>query len=280
MPPVSGTVVEQATLKYVEIQAGSGPAAGAGQQYSVHYTGWLRDGTQFDSSIGKEPLAFVQGRREVIPGFEAGFEGMKVGGKRRLFIPYQLAYGDKPRGKIPPKSDLIFDIELVGVKDVAALQPAADLLLPFRGLREHAVALAKAIPEEKYGWRPGKGVRSIQEVIMHIALGNQLLLNIAMNNPSRDALNKQIEDNAKAESATRSKAEIVRILDDSFAAIQKELEAARNAGLNRPIDFFGAATTRRGIFASTDAHIAEHVGQLIAYARMNSITPPWSAAGN
>src|SRR5690348_16282508 len=103
IPPVEGTAVDQATLRYIDIQAGTGAAAAAGQQYTVHYTGWLRDGTQFDSSAGKDPLQFVQGRREVIPGFDVGFEGMKVGGKRRLFIPYQLAYGDQQRGRIPPK---------------------------------------------------------------------------------------------------------------------------------------------------------------------------------
>src|SRR5688572_3591780 len=98
IPPVTGPVTEQATLRYINIQTGTGADARAGQQYSVHYTGWLRDGTQFDSSAGRDPLKFVQGRREVIPGFDAGFEGMKVGGKRRVFIPYQLAYGDQQRG--------------------------------------------------------------------------------------------------------------------------------------------------------------------------------------
>src|ERR1051325_11570682 len=98
VPAVTGEVKDQATLRYVEIQAGTGAAAKAGQQFAVHYTGWLRDGTKFDSSAGKDPLKFVQGRREVIPGFDAGFEGMKVGGKRRVFIPWQLAYGEQGRG--------------------------------------------------------------------------------------------------------------------------------------------------------------------------------------
>ena len=58
-----------------------------------------------------------QGKRKVIPGWDAGFEGMRVGGKRRLFIPYQLAYGEKGRGKIPPKAELVFDVELMDVQD-------------------------------------------------------------------------------------------------------------------------------------------------------------------
>ena len=94
--------------------------AEAGKVFSVHNTGWLLDGTKFDSSRDKKPLSFEQGKRKVIPGWDAGFEGMRVGGKRRLFIPYQLAYGEKGRGKIPPKAELIFDVELMDVQDPPA----------------------------------------------------------------------------------------------------------------------------------------------------------------
>ena len=119
MPEVPGKAVDQATLRYVEIKIGEGAPAAAGKQFTVDYTGWLRDGTQFDSSVGKDPLQFVQGRRQVIAGFDVGFEGMKAGGKRRIFIPWQLAYGEQGRGKIPPKAELIFDVELLDVKDAA-----------------------------------------------------------------------------------------------------------------------------------------------------------------
>src|SRR3954462_11850850 len=150
MPEVSGKITDQATLRFVEIKTGEGAPAAAGKQFTVHYTGWLRDGTQFDSSIGREPLKFVQGRRQVIAGFDVGFEGMKVGGKRRIFIPFQLAYGEQQRGKIPPRSELIFDVELVAVKDASPNSgPPADLLLSLDGLENQSIALAKAIPEEK-----------------------------------------------------------------------------------------------------------------------------------
>src|ERR1035438_9877423 len=69
VPPVAGSVVETAPLRYIDIQQGTGAAAQPGQEYTVHYTGWLRDGTKFDSSEGK-PLKFVQGRRQVISGWE------------------------------------------------------------------------------------------------------------------------------------------------------------------------------------------------------------------
>src|SRR5215467_12679711 len=161
VPEVSGKVTENVAMHYIDVAVGDGPIAAPGRKYTVHYTGWLRDGTKFDSSVDrKEPLQFVQGRRQVISGWEIGFEGMKVGGKRRLFLPYQLAYGEKGRGKIPPKAELIFDVELLGVKDVTPPAPAADLLFTLEGLERQVLQLARAVPEEKYGWRPAPGVRS------------------------------------------------------------------------------------------------------------------------
>jgi peptidylprolyl isomerase len=84
----------------------------------VHYTGWLADGTKFDSSVDRgQPIEFPQGNRRVIPGWDTGFDGMRVGGKRRLYIPYQLAYGENRKGPIPAKANLIFDVELVAQRD-------------------------------------------------------------------------------------------------------------------------------------------------------------------
>ena len=120
-PPVKGEVITQYSMKYIEVAAGTGKLAEPGKVYVVQYTGWLTDGTKFDSSYDRgEPISFEQGKRKVIPGWDAGFEGMRVGGKRRFIIPYQLAYGEKGRGKIPPKAELIFDVELVDVKDPPA----------------------------------------------------------------------------------------------------------------------------------------------------------------
>src|SRR5664279_4302848 len=155
VPTVSGKVVESYGLRYIDIKAGDGAPAAPGQEYTVHYTGWLRNGTKFDSSVDRDtPLNFVQGRRQVIAGWDSGFEGMKVGGMRRLFIPYQLAYGELGRPpQIPAKAELIFDVELLGVKEVAPQPTAgADLSLPLQDLEAHVMALAKAVPEEKYSW--------------------------------------------------------------------------------------------------------------------------------
>lgn len=276
MPEITGKVVDAAIYRYIDVQEGTGDAAKPGQEYTVHYTGWLRDGTKFDSSAGKDPLKFIQGRRQVIGGFDVAFEGMKVGAKRRVFIPYQFAYGEPGRGKIPPKSELIFDVELVGVRDVApAPKPAMELIQPFTELEEKVTALAKAIPADKYSWRPGPGVRSFQEVFLHIAYGNRLMLNIA-DGVKLDEIAKQIESNSKAEREALTKEQVIQKLTDSFATIREALDSANNATLSRDIQFFQTATTRRGVLTFIDTHIAEHMGQAIAYARMNGIVPPWS----
>ncbi len=276
MPEVAGRPIDAATLRYLDIKAGDGAPAAAGKQFTVHYTGWLTNGKQFDSSVGKKPLTFVQGRRQVIPGFDAGFIGMRVGGKRRIFIPWQLAYGEQGRGPIPPKAELIFDVELLEVKDPPATGgPAADLLLPFGELEQHVMALARAIPEEKYGWRPAEGVRSIREVLLHIAYGNQLMLNIS-NGIEREELAKQVEAQVQREKEPLTKDQVIAALESAFRTVRTALETATGGSLSRDIDFWGTPTTRRGVLASLDSHIAEHEGQLIAYARMNGIVPPWS----
>src|SRR5580700_10118423 len=125
IPSVPGQIRIQYSMRYIEVKIGTGVLAAPGKVYVVQYTGWLHDGTKFDSSRDRtEPFSFEQGKRRVIPGWDAGFEGMRAGGQRRLFIPYQLAYGEKGRGKIPPKADLIFDVELVDVKEPPPPEPA------------------------------------------------------------------------------------------------------------------------------------------------------------
>ena len=280
VPKVAGSVVAPFALRYIDVAQGTGEPAKAGQQYTAQYTGWLRDGTKFDSSVDrKEPFVFVQGRRQVIAGWEAGFEGMKVGGKRRLFIPYQLAYGERGTGSIPPKAELIFDVELLGVKDVPEVPASNELILVLSDLEQKATLLAKAVPASKYDWRPAPDARSFREVFIHIANGNRLLLSIAQGSLKGEALQKTVTDNAAKEKQATTRDEVVNDLTASFAEVRKYLEPLRAGVLAQEVDMFGRTRTRRAILTFLDTHVAEHVGQAIAYARMNGIVPPWSAGG-
>ncbi|MCB1787357.1 MAG: FKBP-type peptidyl-prolyl cis-trans isomerase [Gammaproteobacteria bacterium] len=104
-------------LKYEDIAAGDGPVAAAGQQVVVHYTGWLTDGSKFDSSVDRgQPFGFALGAGRVIRGWDEGVVGMQVGGKRRLTIPPHLGYGAQGAGGvIPPNATLVFDVELLEI---------------------------------------------------------------------------------------------------------------------------------------------------------------------
>ncbi len=277
IPPIEGAQTDFVRMRYTEILTGSGEAAKPGQEYTVHYTGWLTDGKKFDSSVDRnEPLKFIQGRRRVIAGWEAGFEGMKAGGKRRLFIPYQMAYGEAGRGTIPPKAELIFDVELLAVKDVPAAVAAIDLMNPFEDYAKKFVSLVKAMPDDKMDWRPREGVRSVREVAMHVALGNRMLLWIAKDNPPADLVRQHIGEAQKKEKDPVSKEELITGLEQSFELVRKMLPTLRASVLDREMPVFGQPSTMRGIYVLIDTHLAEHLGQMIAYARMNGVTPPWA----
>jgi FKBP-type peptidyl-prolyl cis-trans isomerase FkpA len=104
------------------LRVGSGAEAAAGKVVSVHYTGWLYDGSkpdgkgiQFETSVGTTPFSFTLGFGQVITGWDQGLPGMKVGGVRRLVIPPSLAYGSVRNGPIPPNATLIFEVELIDV---------------------------------------------------------------------------------------------------------------------------------------------------------------------
>ena len=105
-------------LKYEDVKQGTGEAATSGKTVSVHYTGWLTNGTKFDSSKDRgKPFDFPLGGGRVIKGWDEGVEGMKVGGVRKLTIPPNLGYGSRGAGGvIPPGATLVFEVELLGVK--------------------------------------------------------------------------------------------------------------------------------------------------------------------
>jgi peptidylprolyl isomerase len=105
-------------LQYYDIEEGDGPSPEAGDTVVVHYTGWLEDGTKFDSSQDRgQPYEFVLGSGGVIPGWDEGVATMQVGGKRQLAVPPDLAYGEQGSGGvIPPDATLIFEVELLEIR--------------------------------------------------------------------------------------------------------------------------------------------------------------------
>jgi FKBP-type peptidyl-prolyl cis-trans isomerase FkpA len=112
------SVTTASGLIYEDVVVGDGAEASAGQFVSVHYTGWLTNGTKFDSSKDRnEPFDFPLGGRQVIAGWDEGVQGMKIGGTRKLTIPPTLGYGARGAGGvIPPNATLVFEVELLGIE--------------------------------------------------------------------------------------------------------------------------------------------------------------------
>ena len=152
-----------------------------------------------------------------------------------------------------------------------AQNPPAELgqgwLPEFALTSRNLLALAEATPAEKFSWRPGKGVRSIAEVYMHVVLANYVLLGRAGVTPPVEM------SKLPKEAAVTSKADVIKWLRDSLDAVSK---AYPTADRQKKVQLFGKDTTADGVFLRLLIHNNEHLGQSIAYARMNGIVPPWS----
>ena len=113
-------VKTESGLQYWDIKVGTGDKAKSGDKVKVHYTGWFTSGKKFDSSVdARQPYSFTLGQGNVIKGWDEGVTGMKVGGKRQLRIPPELAYGEQGyKNIVPPNSTLIFDVQLLAVGEM------------------------------------------------------------------------------------------------------------------------------------------------------------------
>ena len=156
----------------------------------------------------------------------------------------------------------------------------------FAVTRRQLIQLAQAMPADKYVWRPGKDVRSVSEVYLHIATGNFLLLSITgVKLPSEyytaaEAASKDLmalfRRNLELEKSISGKDRVVRMLESSLDAVRDQFSKASDADLDKSADFFGEKTTVRRVYLRILAHVNEHMGQSVAYARSNGIAPPWS----
>jgi FKBP-type peptidyl-prolyl cis-trans isomerase FkpA len=122
--PSANAITTSSGLQYEDLQVGSGVAAKAGDSITVNYTGWLQNGTKFDSSIDRnKPLNITLGKGQVIAGWDEGVVGMRVNGTRLLVIPPALGYGNATQGSIPANSTLIFEVQLVAINPPATPTP-------------------------------------------------------------------------------------------------------------------------------------------------------------
>lgn len=162
-----------------------------------------------------------------------------------------------------------------------ALNSAAQVAPTGRGFRaeylaelsvseDHLLRLAEAIPANKYSWRPAAGVRSVSEVLLHIA-GSNFNLPRVLGLASRDSMVGRDYDKS-----TANKEQIITALRESFVFLRRAIEQLPDSAAERTIPWFDGQNTYRGVLYFMARHTGEHTGQLIAYARMNGIVPPWS----
>ena len=152
-----------------------------------------------------------------------------------------------------------------------------DLLKDVTEVEKKIVGLARAMPQSAYEWRPGTGVRSSGEVFMHVAADNYFLpVLLGTAAPAETGITKDFKTTQAFEKRTATREAVLAELEKSFAHLRASMTAMPDAKMAAPLEFFGQKTTNRGLWVSTVTHLHEHLGQLIAYARSNNVTPPWS----
>ena len=147
----------------------------------------------------------------------------------------------------------------------------AELIAQLDDAAKKLVQLAEAIPQDKYTWRPATGVRSVSEAFMHVVGADYFI-------PTFAGVKASAELAPDAETSITDKAQVIDYLKRSLEHVRSSLRAFPDADLDKRATLFGEQTTCRNVFLTTVMHLHEHLGQLIAYARMNGIVPPWSTA--
>jgi len=145
----------------------------------------------------------------------------------------------------------------------------ADILAWIEDAEKKLVGLAEAMPAEKYGWRPGEGIRSVGEVFMHAATAN-------LGIPKMIGIDPPMKMEQGMEKSVTEKAKIVEMLKKSFAHVKEAIGKVSDADLDKATKMFGQESTYRNVLMLLVAHNHEHLGQSIAYARTNGVAPPWS----
>lgn len=153
-----------------------------------------------------------------------------------------------------------------------------DLLRDITEVETKVVGLAKALPAKAYEWRPMTGVRSTSETLLHVAADNYFLpAAMGMAPPAESGINgKDYKTTLAFEKRALTRDQVIAEVEKSFAFLKSSMANTPDATLDAPLDVFGQKTTMRGLWISTVTHLHEHLGQLIAYARSNNVTPPWS----
>ena len=153
----------------------------------------------------------------------------------------------------------------------------SELLKDISDVETKVMALAKAMPDSAYAWRPAPGVRSTGEVFQHIAADNYFMPALMDKPAPKDTgITKEYKTAAAFEKKPMDRAAVLAELTKSFEFLKSSLSSTTDAQLGAAMDVFGQKSTARGLWITTATHLHEHLGQLIAYARSNKVTPPWS----
>lgn len=152
-----------------------------------------------------------------------------------------------------------------------------DLMKDVDAVAGKIIGLAKAIPEDKYGWRPGEGVRSVGEVLKHVAADNYLLpVAFGVAADPATGITADFKTVQAYEARTMNRDQIIADLEKSFAHLKGAMSKATPEQMPTTLRFFGTDFTHQSMWILTTTHLHEHLGQLIAYARVNGVKPPWS----